>query len=640
MPLNSGFQLSVELTNVFGGAVAAVSVVKDLISFSRELKKSGSDIVVEEDLADIFGRGRVVPNLKAKFKEVILAKTGITPIHGDCVIQLQYGPGPTVNRAFTDQGGRYLSTVIQLSWLAWMHDRTELSSALTECMRKRLEMNVPGANSDPGFDGVFNTLEACSSQTSAFAWSDFARQVRSTIERAYPPFKYRGLYILNKIERLSPNILLAAMDYLYLVQSLPEDRKMILQSHEGMIPLIVWAHNILGLTVQVHQRAERGIIFGTGAPQLMIQFDLGVNPQESTEILLLDQDMNVVLKCGPDDNMITEIKTQERHLLRGYASEHLRRKFNEYFVTEIHDPVYKDIIQFILALTILRSSTIRRCTPEYEKKLETNSCPCKLEQWRIYDTGDVIFHGLEYDRSEVQSYVNQKGLSTLTEANFPSSMEQYLAKLLKTNDINQTADQDEILASNRRMLEYFITSLATFILIFAHVPEVKECNELPLVFDIEGFLKHPDIYYQLLYSKPIVLAESDIFYYISGLMTGSNLTPTHDNDCFLVSDFGWSTFLSSCGDSIPAKVRPELLHIRRGVPTNGKTGERKLRIADAPTMIVHLPPVSVLDRQGEYVPRCAIKVKSRTEYYASRSREFLLSIRFELDYQFSPDFNK
>ena len=118
MPLNSGFQLSVELTNVFGGAVAAVSVVKDLISFSRELKKSGSDIVVEEDLADIFGRGRVVPNLKAKFKEVILAKTGITPIHGDCVIQLQYGPGPTVNRAFTDQGGRYLSTVIQLSWLA------------------------------------------------------------------------------------------------------------------------------------------------------------------------------------------------------------------------------------------------------------------------------------------------------------------------------------------------------------------------------------------------------------------------------------------------------------------------------------------------------------------------------------------
>ena len=118
MPLNSGFQLIVELTNVFGDAVVAVSVVKDLISFSRELKKLGSDIVEEEGLPDIFGRGRVVPNLKAKFKVVILARTGITPIHGDCVIQLQYGPGPTDNRAFTDQGGHYLSTVIQLSWLA------------------------------------------------------------------------------------------------------------------------------------------------------------------------------------------------------------------------------------------------------------------------------------------------------------------------------------------------------------------------------------------------------------------------------------------------------------------------------------------------------------------------------------------
>ncbi|KIN02959.1 hypothetical protein OIDMADRAFT_178728 [Oidiodendron maius Zn] len=637
MPLNSGFQLSVELTNVFGGAAAAVSAVKDLISFSRELKKSGSDIVVEEDLADIFGRGRVVPDLKAKFKEVILARTGITPIHGDCVIQLQYGPGPTVNRAFTDQGGRYLSTVIQLSCLAWMHDRTELSSALIECMRKRLEMNIPGANSDPGFDGVFNTLEACSSQTSAFAWNDFARQVRSTIERAYPPFKYQGLYILNRIERLSPNILLAAMDYLYLVQSLPEDRKMILQSQEGMIPLIVWAHNILGLTVRVHQKAERGIIFGTGAPQVTIQFDLGVNPEESTEILLLDQDINVVLKCGPSDNTITKIRSQERHLLRGYGSEHLRRKFNEYFVTEIDDPVYKDTIQFILAFIILRSSTLRLCTPGYGETLKSHPCSCKLEQWRIYDAGDVIFYGLEYDRSEVQSYVNQKGLSALTEANFPSSIEQYLAKLLKTNDMNQTADQDGILASNRRMLEYFITSLATFILIFAHVLEVKECNELPLVFDIEGISKRPDIHYQLLDCKPIFLAESDIFYYISGLMIGSNLTPTHYNDCFLVSDFGWSTFLSSCGDSIPAKVRPELLHIRRGVPTNGKTGERKLRIADAPTRIASLPPVSVLDRQGEYVPRCAIRVNSRTEYYASRSREFLLSIRFELDHQFSLD---
>ena len=62
-----------------------------------------------------------------------------------------------------------------------MHDRTELSSVLTECMRKRLEMKVPGANSGPGFDEVFNTLEACSSQTSAFAWNDIARQVRSTI---------------------------------------------------------------------------------------------------------------------------------------------------------------------------------------------------------------------------------------------------------------------------------------------------------------------------------------------------------------------------------------------------------------------------------------------------------------------------
>jgi hypothetical protein len=636
MVLN-GFQLSLELTNVFGSALAAASVAKGLINFSRELRKSGSDIVVEEDLADIFGRGKVVSDLEVQFKRVILANTTITPLHRSCDVQLQPGPGPTVNRALRDQDRRYLSTVIQLSMLAWMHDRTELSSSLADCMRRRLEMNVPGANPDPGFEGVFTTLEACSSQTSAFAWNLYSQQVRTVLWQSYPPLEHPNLYRRDSIERLTPNILLAAMDYLYLVQSLPEDRKMVLQNQEGMIPLIVWAHYILGLTVQVHHPAENGVTFGTGTPQVIIQLSLkGVKPHGTVEILLLDRDMNVVLKCAPEDILTTEIKTQERHLLCGYGTEHFRRKFNQCLNTADNDPLYQETAQLILAFAIVKSSTLCRVAVSNPDRKPGDDLPCfsSLERWRIFDAADIIFHGIQYDRLEVDSYIRMIKNSTLQETSFPNSIEQYLQKWTEANGVDDAEDRKLKLSWNRRSLELLMGNLATLTLVFAHVPEVKDCNELPLAFDIDGLLERSTIFNQLFDGESIRLKESTIFYHIAGLLVGSRFSSSAYKKCFLVSDFGWSTFLSSCEDGSPAKVRPELVHVRRGVPTNGKTGERKSRIEDSPTTISCLPDTTVLDRGEEYVPRCAMGIKTRTEYFTSRSREFLLSIRFEIDHQY------
>ena len=220
-------------------ALRAVSAMKALVNFARDLQKSGSDIVVEEDLADIFGRGRIESALEAQFKLDVLADTTITPLHPKCDIQLYAGPGPTVTRALRSRDQRYLSTVIQLSFLAWMHDRIDLTSSLVNSMSKRVQMDLPGANPDSSFEGVVGTLEACSSQTSSSVWSRFSQQVRSVLQRSLIEFQHHSSYRGRTVERLSKNILLTAMDYLYLVQSLPEDRKMVLNSEEGMIPLIV-----------------------------------------------------------------------------------------------------------------------------------------------------------------------------------------------------------------------------------------------------------------------------------------------------------------------------------------------------------------------------------------------------------------
>ncbi len=52
-------QLSVELTNVFG-CLSKVVPWKKVLDLGRDLRKSGSGLVVEEDFANVVGRGKLV----------------------------------------------------------------------------------------------------------------------------------------------------------------------------------------------------------------------------------------------------------------------------------------------------------------------------------------------------------------------------------------------------------------------------------------------------------------------------------------------------------------------------------------------------------------------------------------------------
>ena len=65
MALTAGVQLSLELSKVFPIRTGAESVIRHLLQYARDLQKSGSDIVVEEDLAEVLGRGRINPSVEA-----------------------------------------------------------------------------------------------------------------------------------------------------------------------------------------------------------------------------------------------------------------------------------------------------------------------------------------------------------------------------------------------------------------------------------------------------------------------------------------------------------------------------------------------------------------------------------------------
>ncbi|CAG8949161.1 hypothetical protein HYFRA_00004783 [Hymenoscyphus fraxineus] len=149
MPVSG--QTYVELTNVFEGVVNTVPWKKRL-DLGRDSRKSRSDLLVEEDLANVFGRETRIISLHPT--------STITFKVGDLFSKaFDSGPGPTFARAIGKDGRRNLSTVIQLSFFG----------SLVECMNKVLSDGIED-NSVTRFEDVVRTLEACTSQTSEFEY--------------------------------------------------------------------------------------------------------------------------------------------------------------------------------------------------------------------------------------------------------------------------------------------------------------------------------------------------------------------------------------------------------------------------------------------------------------------------------------
>jgi len=61
--MQSSFQLALELSSVFPIRQAVKAMGDYILKLARDLRKSGSDLVVEEDLAEVFGRGKLSSDL-------------------------------------------------------------------------------------------------------------------------------------------------------------------------------------------------------------------------------------------------------------------------------------------------------------------------------------------------------------------------------------------------------------------------------------------------------------------------------------------------------------------------------------------------------------------------------------------------
>lgn len=642
--MQSGFQLALELSNVFPVREAVKAMGDYILKLARDLRKSGSDLVVEEDLAEVFGRGKLSSGLETKFKDSTKITT-ITPLTPDSEVVLASGPGPTLQNAFRDR--IYFSSVVQLSFLAWVQSRESLATMLSTSLNKRFRLGVHGASPDPGYEGITKTLVACSSQTSSFNWSEYVQMVQDRLQAAMPNYAYSPDYL-----RLTPSLLLGSMDYLYLVQSLPDDRRITVSNQKGAITLIIWAHYILGLAVAVVVSSGNSIIFGTiQDPHVTIFWSEDTSetendlfwPEEHDDdedpsIRLLDQNMSVILESAPEaDRKGFLCETQERHPVADYGMAYLHRLFNRSKITDDNNPMYTESINLIISIAIVANGRVDRDPGQETSERRTQRLPVppqtfSVEVWRILAAGKLLFASGSIDFATIEKSVEFFSKHPLDEKSCPNTFRAFLNEL----EIGRSAFSMAL----ERLYDQ-IKYLVEVVLIFAHVANVETCTTMPIILDY-NYPLIPNVLSVVCHDpdQRVNVKSYTLFHAIAKLLTETELDAPDDTPnlssragyfLFLFSDFGWSVFLDSVGDRDPERCRPELIHVQQGTPMNSTTGERKHRIRDGVGYftLAH-PDAYPLARGTEFLPRLSAKVVKRKEYWTSRAQEFELTLHFSV----------
>jgi hypothetical protein len=165
-------QTTLEITNFLPVKETVVAAGSYLLKLARDLKASGSDIVVEADVASVFGRAVIQPEVESNFRKAV-SDAIVRPFANGSPIALHSGPGPTVIRAFTPEGQQYLRTVITLSFLGYFVDRLRLATMISEGMTKQVENCVDQEWRNTGIEDINAMLVACSTQTASFSRASY-----------------------------------------------------------------------------------------------------------------------------------------------------------------------------------------------------------------------------------------------------------------------------------------------------------------------------------------------------------------------------------------------------------------------------------------------------------------------------------
>ncbi|KAL9118437.1 MAG: hypothetical protein Q9187_005019 [Circinaria calcarea] len=648
-PFSNQFSLSLELTRLIPTGLATSNA---FMSLARSLRNSGSDVVIEEDLAILFGRCRIFPQMATSFRTLV-AREDSSLLNTLLGLTLEGGPGPTVLRGLTQ--APYFAVVIQCSFLTSIHEKNSLAAALAQIFEREAEHAERHlkARAAPSYEGIYGVLRACEDQTSSYNWRNLILATAGALDIAeYDAFS-----------AIPSTVLQGAVHMFPLVQSLPDDRIILIDTgmYAGACPLVVWAHQVLGLTVLVKRYGPSSSLiekqFGIGTNNVVIDLrDKTLLWNGDNSILEIKQPSITLLSVSDNEELIT-LKSESDEVAvdaifkrpaGGYGRGALESVCGNEEGREalVHEStllalafaaiISKQLFTKPLSALTNGDSLPGGITRDNLKNIPTDSTPqyntinqderqmeymkCMVSEQAIIAAGRFLFQNPGLNMKSIASHVlifSHQPLNVDMEQ--PGSITLILDYLKGIN-------KEDLWSKLFETVRY----LSIIVLAFAFVRDLQSCTELPLRHNLPLLsqhvlidrLKHWDG------TSRIWIPEDTWFLVLARLLIGGEGALDSRSTC-LVSDHGWSIFLSTFGHADPSFTDSGYFVIKKGVPCRNEV--RKHSIIDGPIGVWGDEWKIVHAAGTEESLRCANAVRYDRPFCGEQQGSFLVTLRFSTE---------
>ena len=559
MAFSSQFSLSLELTRLLplGGAVEAGG--RALIQLARELQRSGSDIVVEEDLAEVFGRNRIEPHFESTFRTAV-RDSSIVQLPRLLDIILEAGAGPTVRRSVNNR--IYLSSVIQLSLLTFAHQLDSLAISLGKALAQRKAGSDDFVNV-PRYDVLLGTLRAIRDQTSGFPWDWLFDATDAQIYE-----KTHHHIDLDDMRRVPFAVLQGLLDILTAIQHFPKHKFARIRTYSGISTLIIWTHNILGMTVSVTRASETIAEFGGGSEKISIEWMTrrqGYAPEGVELLTSLDSDEPYfsLSTNAMEDPHLTSVC---RHAVNGFATKKMQ-------ICEDLGSIGLQVnfAQLIIAFCIGSAQTEKASAGPLAAR--DTLIPSK---GRIISACELLFNGTPFSLRVIENLMRhptlnencQRGGLDLPIFDELELFEPSTPRIPRGGSFHDWSEADCRIAER---LATLAENLCRVIFAVVAITNLSECGDMPLdlnTLDRKG-------------SNGMWFSPKTAWGHLMILMHGPNAPDLNRDEkarqSCIMSNMGWSLVLG-CVEPGELYSTPNEIIAHRGVPTRNQ--ERKSWVID------------------------------------------------------------
>ena len=258
--------------------------------------------------------------------------------------------------------------------------------------------------------------------------------------------------------------------------------------------------------------------------------------------------------------------------------------------------------------------------PQRSRKLPDALSPSDVD---ILKTAHILFYGIDMDENTHREYTSSFVRHALDGLPIPPAVRQ-LYTVTTPGIVNEMWLN---LLTTTSTLSLLLLGLTTI--------DLSLCEQWPLG-SIESL--HRSTMAQRLEGwdgiQPLKI-EHDGWYDLLGRMMlgGKSIGP---GESCLISNWGWSLYMSSLGDLDPVRISPGLLIVKHGVPS--RNGERRAKIVDGPVETTGptsreeiISEASAIEKEGQVVsPRCVLDAEPKSVMVGTMNEQFVVSVRFGL----------